>query len=458
MADYLFERVNNKALGELLVEKQIITRNQLEEALAFAHQNGLRLGEALKQLAFVTNDNISFALGEQFGITPVMVTSDMIDRDLLNRFPPELLRNHMMIPFVEVGDEIVVLISDPQDVDGLMQLGTYTPTKRITPQLGDIEQIRTCIDCLLPQPTSAETHQRQQTSTRPIQPCNLIGPVPEPGQPNFINWLLAMTLQNPAEDIIIRADNRMTNIYVNVPPNIRPEDMQMSDNKYEFSASLFPLLLDEISHHCVKLDPLNQDIFRWRAPLKFANKHFTLELSISNDLTGAVLRMRPLLLLDKNDLDPNAVIPKKRRLTCAIFNSLAAMQNFIFKIVNSAPQPPLILNSISRAVMRGTNCYPAGLARPSELALYFNAKTIVLDYPICKDELAQIQMVMPVTPDIYTCILTKSFAPFGISKDVTDLLNIGKYLTILDCLGENPTGKEIDKIAALSILEQEGAR
>ena len=61
-------RADSPLFGELLLKLGIVTRNQIEEALALQALNGQRLGEALISLGYVTREQIQEALGEALGL------------------------------------------------------------------------------------------------------------------------------------------------------------------------------------------------------------------------------------------------------------------------------------------------------------------------------------------------------------------------------------------------------
>ena len=55
-----------KKLGEILVDWKIITQKALEEALAYSLKEHKRIGEALVELEFCTDEDRTKALAAQF--------------------------------------------------------------------------------------------------------------------------------------------------------------------------------------------------------------------------------------------------------------------------------------------------------------------------------------------------------------------------------------------------------
>ena len=445
MPDFMFERVNTKALGQLLLEKGAISERQLDEALEYGRVQGIRLGEALKKLGFVSQDYITYALGEQFGLFPIQLSPSMLDKELINRFPMDLLRKYQMIPFVEVGDEIVVLISDPNNIESLKLLGTYVPTKRITPQLGDSQQILSCIDFVDPHavqgaPQSNGTS-KQPEGTQPVTPWPQTGPAPEPGTQNFANWLLSNCLQSDDSDLIIRFDNRIITIY-NQTRILTPSQQTASTNTYEFSGTIFPAIMDELLSHCTHLEPGCDGLYRWKAPLRFAGKRYTIQIAISYDLTGMALTLRPLHLLEIPQQPYKNMREANRRLTLSLFGDLDAMQDFITFTSLSTPTPPLLIYRTLRSVMRGTTAYPAAFYTPAVLASHFEPHNMFFDYAVDLQTLAEIYQGMKTPPNIHICTLTgEPQLEFGLSKHLEALLDTGIFTTDYRT---NPNGETVD--------------
>src|SRR4051812_8404692 len=148
MATAFLDRVSNKALGQLLVEKGLLAPEQLEEALALGKSEDIRVGEALLRLGYITREALSYMLGEQYGIKPMELHPSMLDPKLLRRFPLEVLQEHQVLPLIEIGNELVVVVSDPNDTAGLKELASLAPGYSIAPQLADAGQLRRCLESL----------------------------------------------------------------------------------------------------------------------------------------------------------------------------------------------------------------------------------------------------------------------------------------------------------------------
>ncbi|MHB1125385.1 MAG: type II secretion system ATPase GspE [Bacillota bacterium] len=102
-----------KRLGDLLLEQNLITRDQLEEAVRVQKKSGDRLGRVLIGLGYVTEQDILNLLEKQLGITQVKLNNQFVDPDLLKMIPENLARRHKVLPVKIEGKTMTVAMIDP---------------------------------------------------------------------------------------------------------------------------------------------------------------------------------------------------------------------------------------------------------------------------------------------------------------------------------------------------------
>lgn len=107
-------------LGELLVAAQIITRDQLEEALELQKRDGRRLGKLLVQAGLVTETQVTQILSQQLSLPWVSLYHIDFSRQLLDLVPLELAEKYGLVPiFVRrvrgLGETLYVAMDDPSD-------------------------------------------------------------------------------------------------------------------------------------------------------------------------------------------------------------------------------------------------------------------------------------------------------------------------------------------------------
>jgi type IV pilus assembly protein PilB len=100
-------------IGELLLKHDIISEEQLQDALKLQKTSKRKLGEILLEKGYVNTENLFWMLSEQAEIPYVDVRLEMLDQDLINLFPWKVLRENHILPLYETEHEIFVAVGDP---------------------------------------------------------------------------------------------------------------------------------------------------------------------------------------------------------------------------------------------------------------------------------------------------------------------------------------------------------
>jgi|RhiMethySRZTD1v2_1073278.scaffolds.fasta_scaffold187309_2 type IV pilus assembly protein PilB len=117
-------------LGELLVEAQIITRQQLEDVLALQKGDGRRLGTLLVESGLVTETQLTQLLSQQLSVPWVSLYHIDFSGQLLTLVPRELAEKHCLVPiFVRrvrgLGDALYVAMDDPSDENAQREVSEH---------------------------------------------------------------------------------------------------------------------------------------------------------------------------------------------------------------------------------------------------------------------------------------------------------------------------------------------
>ncbi|WP_369600978.1 ATPase, T2SS/T4P/T4SS family [Hahella sp. SMD15-11] len=103
-------------LGDLLVQKGLITEEQLMQALAEQKKQGQKLGRTLVQMGLVEEDALLNVLSDQLGIPFVDLKHFQFNPDLVQRLPEHLARRYRAIILSEEQGALLVGMSDPMDL------------------------------------------------------------------------------------------------------------------------------------------------------------------------------------------------------------------------------------------------------------------------------------------------------------------------------------------------------
>lgn len=104
-----------KKIGEILVEKGLLSSEGVERALGFSREKGMRLGEACVKLGLVDEKDFSSAIAEQYGLDVIDLEASVVDEETLNLIPVEVLHRSRLIPVKNKGVAIIAT-ADPTDI------------------------------------------------------------------------------------------------------------------------------------------------------------------------------------------------------------------------------------------------------------------------------------------------------------------------------------------------------
>jgi general secretion pathway protein E len=108
-----------KRLGEILIQLNIISQEQLDAALQEQKSSDKLIGEILVEKKFATKKDIARALAQQVSVDFVeKITEQMVDTQMLGKVPLKFLRKHVVIPIIFEGRKTIVT-SDPRDLQPL---------------------------------------------------------------------------------------------------------------------------------------------------------------------------------------------------------------------------------------------------------------------------------------------------------------------------------------------------
>jgi type IV pilus assembly protein PilB len=116
-------------LGQVLIQRGIITTDQLKKALAIQKEKGGLLGEILIKLDFVKEEDITQALAIQHDFPYLPLANYEIDAELLKLIPENLARKYYILPIDRMGDILTVVMANPLDNRVIAEIEALTKCK-----------------------------------------------------------------------------------------------------------------------------------------------------------------------------------------------------------------------------------------------------------------------------------------------------------------------------------------
>ncbi len=105
-----------KLLGQLLVTSNVITEEQLREAIGLQRKQGGRLGTNLVKLGYLTEEKLVAFLSKQWGVPAINLSDYKIEPSVLKLIPIEIARKYLIIPVARVGATLTITMADPSNV------------------------------------------------------------------------------------------------------------------------------------------------------------------------------------------------------------------------------------------------------------------------------------------------------------------------------------------------------
>jgi len=126
---------DHKTLGQLLLEENLITAEQLAQALAEQERSGGFLGQILVSQKYVSQEAVASALVKQCKIPHLNLLDYEISSDVLQLIPREICERHHLLPIDKLGRILTVAMVDPLDLGALEAVRAVCPELRIKPIL-----------------------------------------------------------------------------------------------------------------------------------------------------------------------------------------------------------------------------------------------------------------------------------------------------------------------------------
>src|SRR6056297_615792 len=109
---------NKLQLGQLLVNRGLVTQEQVEKVLETQRETGHHklLGELLVDSGLCTENDIAEALADAYGVPYASVSPKICDSKTLEVLDRDFLEEHKVLPLFKVYDVLTVAVSEPSNV------------------------------------------------------------------------------------------------------------------------------------------------------------------------------------------------------------------------------------------------------------------------------------------------------------------------------------------------------
>lgn len=146
---------NKQKIGELLVDLNILTQEDLDRALQEQKHTGERLGATLLKMELLSEEDLDYLLGRQLDIPSINLENYKPSPDLLATIPEKVIKKYQVLPISVDGKSLTVATASPRDLV-LMDDLSYITDLKIAPVVTSITALERKIEELFQKPVSWE--------------------------------------------------------------------------------------------------------------------------------------------------------------------------------------------------------------------------------------------------------------------------------------------------------------
>ncbi len=138
------KRPIGRALGQVLLDETMVTREQLEKAIQMQQRGGGHLSSILVEQGILSHQQLAKALSIQWGLDYIDLAGLEIDPGAVNVLPQHIAHRHKVLPISKTKSRLKLAISDPLNVVALDDVRLVTGLE-IEPVVASQEDIVSAI-------------------------------------------------------------------------------------------------------------------------------------------------------------------------------------------------------------------------------------------------------------------------------------------------------------------------
>lgn len=139
--------MRQKRLGDMLISQDLLTEEQLSEALLKQRESKERLGTVLIKEGYISETQLIEALKNQLGIDYIDLNNYNIDPEMARYIPKAYAKSAAVVPVKIVKDSLFLAMEDPLNFMAIEQAGN-TSKKKIIPMIASAASVSHAINIL----------------------------------------------------------------------------------------------------------------------------------------------------------------------------------------------------------------------------------------------------------------------------------------------------------------------
>jgi general secretion pathway protein E len=187
-------------LGEILIERKLITTEDLERALELQKERGDKIGKTLVDLGFVAMRDVLAALADQLDVPLVTIDGPPAASPETETLSPRFLRQFRCLPMSTEDHTVVLAMADPRDVETINAVRSCTSLKVRTVLAGE-QEILDAIDKYYGESARGETEINGEGTDASEDLEHLRDMASEAPVIRLVNAIIAQAVEKRASDI-----------------------------------------------------------------------------------------------------------------------------------------------------------------------------------------------------------------------------------------------------------------
>jgi general secretion pathway protein E len=187
-------------LGEMLLEKRLITAEDLDRALEMQKERGDKIGKTLVDLGFIAMRDVLAALSDQLGLALVTIDGPPAASVETESLSPRFLRQFRCLPVGREDHTVTLAMADPLDFETLAAVRNCTGLK-VNPVLAAEQEILDAIDKYYGESSKAEADIDAESGQAAEDLEHLRDMASEAPVIRLVNTIIAQAVEKRASDI-----------------------------------------------------------------------------------------------------------------------------------------------------------------------------------------------------------------------------------------------------------------
>ena len=153
-------------IAEVLLSQRLATKSQLEALVIEASHNGKSFAHLLIERHIVSEEQLAELLSKELGLPMISLAKYKIDPGVARLIPERLARRHNLVALTKFGERLVVAMTDPLNIFAIDDLKVLTQVA-IDPVLSTEAEIRRAIEQIYAAQAPADGPAHEMTAAGP---------------------------------------------------------------------------------------------------------------------------------------------------------------------------------------------------------------------------------------------------------------------------------------------------